>query len=106
MNKFINNQEFIVEIFDCEREAKQAGEIGDAILAARSKWLDNTISPIGYILTATPYMWLGILLAWLFGIVLGWFPIAGAYSFNVAGLLQRWQPQHQPNGLGGYLQVV
>jgi peptide/nickel transport system permease protein len=49
--------------------------------AARSKWLDNTISPIGYILTATPYMWLGILLAWFFGIVLDIFPIAGAYSF-------------------------
>ncbi len=49
--------------------------------AARSKWLDNTVSPLGYILTATPYMWLGILLAWFFGIVLGIFPIAGAYSF-------------------------
>ncbi|MBN3585087.1 ABC transporter permease, partial [Algoriphagus aestuarii] len=32
--------------------------------AARSKWLDNTILPIGYILTATPYMWLALLLAW------------------------------------------
>jgi peptide/nickel transport system permease protein len=52
--------------------------------AARSKWLDNTVSPIGYILTATPYMWLGILLAWLLGIVLRVFPIAGAYSFNMA----------------------
>jgi len=51
--------------------------------AARSKWLDNTISPLSYILTATPYMWLGILLAWFFGIVLGWFPIAGAYSFSL-----------------------
>lgn len=51
--------------------------------AARSKWLDNTVSPIGYILTATPYMWLGILLAWFFGIVLGVFPIAGAYSFSM-----------------------
>jgi peptide/nickel transport system permease protein len=51
--------------------------------AARSKWLDNTISPIGYILTATPYMWLGILLAWFFGIVIGIFPIAGAYSFDL-----------------------
>jgi peptide/nickel transport system permease protein len=51
--------------------------------AARSKWLDNTISPLGYILTATPYMWLGILLAWFFGIVLGIFPIAGAYSFSM-----------------------
>lgn len=51
--------------------------------AARSKWLDNTISPISYILTATPYMWLGILLAWFFGIVIGVFPIAGAYSFSL-----------------------
>ncbi len=49
--------------------------------AARSKRLDNTILPLGYILTATPYMWLGILLAWAFGIVWGIFPIAGAYSY-------------------------
>lgn len=67
--------------------------------AARSKWLDNTISPLGYVLTATPYMWLGILLAWFFGIVLGIFPIAGAYSFEmrphlslafIGSVLQHW----------------
>jgi peptide/nickel transport system permease protein len=67
--------------------------------AARSRWLDNTISPLGYILTATPYMWLGILLAWFFGIVLGIFPIAGAYSFAmrpnpswafIGSVLQHW----------------
>jgi peptide/nickel transport system permease protein len=67
--------------------------------AARSKWLDNTISPLGYILTATPYMWLGILLAWTFGIVLGIFPISGAYSYAfrphlswvfLGSLLQHW----------------
>lgn len=50
--------------------------------AARRNWLDNTALPLGYILTATPYMWLGILLAWVFGIALGVFPIAGAYSFD------------------------
>lgn len=49
--------------------------------AARSKKLDNTILPIGYILTATPYMWLGIVLAWAFGIIWNIFPIAGGYSF-------------------------
>ncbi|NIN64780.1 MAG: ABC transporter permease subunit [Anaerolineae bacterium] len=67
--------------------------------AARTKWLDNTISPLGYILTATPYMWLGILLAWVFGIVLDIFPIAGAYSFElrprlswtfIGSLLHHW----------------
>ncbi len=51
--------------------------------AARSRWLDNTVLPVRYILTATPYMWLGILLAWFFGIVLDVFPIAGAYSFDM-----------------------
>ncbi len=51
--------------------------------AARSKRLDNTLLPLGYILTATPYMWLGILIAWFFGIILQWFPIAGGYSFSM-----------------------
>lgn len=49
--------------------------------AARSRRLDNTLLPVGYILTATPYMWLGILLAWALGIVLDIFPISGAYSY-------------------------
>lgn len=52
--------------------------------AARNKRLDNTILPLGYILTATPYMWLAILLAWLFGIVLRLLPISGAYSYAIA----------------------
>mgnify|MGYP001036497333 FL=1 len=52
--------------------------------AARTKWLDNTVLPLGYILTATPYMWLGILLAWVFGLILGIFPISGAYSLAMA----------------------
>ena len=52
--------------------------------AARKKWLDGAVLPLGYILTATPYMWLAILLAWLFGSILQVFPIAGAYGFNLA----------------------
>ena len=51
--------------------------------AARRRWLDNTVLPVGYVLTATPYMWLGILLAWALGSVAGVFPIAGGYSFDV-----------------------
>lgn len=51
--------------------------------AARSKRLDNTILPIGYILTAMPYMWLAILLAWVLGIVYDVFPISGAYDYNL-----------------------
>jgi peptide/nickel transport system permease protein len=51
--------------------------------AARRKWLDNTVLPLGYVLTATPYMWLGILLAWSLATVAGLFPIAGGYSFSL-----------------------
>ncbi len=67
--------------------------------AARNKKLDNTLLPLGYILSATPYMWLGILLAWLFGIVIRVFPIAGGYSFSMRpnwsfafiwSLIQHW----------------
>lgn len=51
--------------------------------AARNKWLDNSVLPLGYTLTATPYMWLGILLVWVFGIVYNKFPLSGAYSYNM-----------------------
>lgn len=68
-------------------------------LAARRRWLDNTALPVSYALTATPYMWLGILLAWSLGIVGGVFPVAGGYSFElrpdwswafVGSLAQHW----------------
>ncbi|MFV2198758.1 ABC transporter permease [Nocardiopsis sp. LOL_012] len=51
--------------------------------AARSKVLDNTILPVGYILTATPYMWLALLLAWSIGIVADVLPASGGYSFSL-----------------------
>ncbi|MEV4169665.1 ABC transporter permease [Nonomuraea sp. NPDC049709] len=51
--------------------------------AARRKLLDNTVLPVGYVLTAMPYMWLAVLLAWGFGVILGWFPVAGGYSFSM-----------------------
>jgi peptide/nickel transport system permease protein len=52
-------------------------------LAARRKALDNTVLPVGYVLTATPYMWLGILLAWGLASELQWFPISGGYSLSI-----------------------
>jgi peptide/nickel transport system permease protein len=50
-------------------------------LAARRKTLDNTVLPASYVLTATPQMWLGIVLAWLFATTLAVFPVSGAYDF-------------------------
>ena len=55
--------------------------------AARRKRLDNTVLPIGYILTATPYMWLGILLAWALGSVLRIFPLSGAFDQSMSPTL-------------------
>jgi peptide/nickel transport system permease protein len=49
-------------------------------IAARRKVLDNSLLPFGYTLTATPYMWLGILLIW--GLAVTWhaFPVGFAYD--------------------------
>ena len=52
-------------------------------LAARRKGLDNTVLPVSYVLTATPQMWLGIMLAWVFAITLGYFPVSGAYGLTL-----------------------
>lgn len=48
--------------------------------AARKKVLDNTVLPVWYVLTATPYMWLAILLAWALGKVAGIFPVGRSFS--------------------------
>ncbi|HUZ81685.1 MAG TPA: ABC transporter permease [Gaiellaceae bacterium] len=49
-------------------------------LAARRKVLDNTVLPLGYALTATPYMWLAILLSWVFAVIWQVFPVGFAYD--------------------------
>ena len=68
-------------------------------LAARRKILDNTVLPFGYVLTATPYMWLAIVLVWVFAITLGVVPVGFAYSPTavrgwsttfLVDLLQHW----------------
>jgi peptide/nickel transport system permease protein len=52
-------------------------------LAARRKWLDNTILPVGYVLTATPYMWLGLVIAFVLGFSFRIFPLSGGYGYNL-----------------------
>ena len=49
-------------------------------LAARRKWLDSTVLPVGYILTATPYMWLGLVLAFVLGFTFRIFPTDSGYN--------------------------
>jgi peptide/nickel transport system permease protein len=49
-------------------------------LAARRKVLDNTLLPLSYLLTATPYVWMAILMSWSLGVVWGIFPTAFGYD--------------------------
>ncbi|HEY6963482.1 MAG TPA: ABC transporter permease [Gaiellaceae bacterium] len=49
-------------------------------MAARRKVLDNTLLPIGYVMTATPYMWFAIVLVYVFAVTLSWAPVGLAYS--------------------------
>ncbi|HEU5213534.1 MAG TPA: ABC transporter permease [Gaiellaceae bacterium] len=52
-------------------------------MAARRKALDNTVLPVGYLLTATPQMWLGMLLVFVFATTLAWLPVSGAYDLSL-----------------------
>ncbi len=52
-------------------------------LAARRKVLDNTALPVAYVLTATPYMWLALVLAYFLAFRWQIFPISGAYDFSL-----------------------
>jgi len=52
-------------------------------LAARRKVLDNTVLPLSYVLTATPYMWLSLVLAYFLAATFEIFPISGAYDFSI-----------------------
>ncbi len=52
-------------------------------IAARRRWLDNTVLPVGYVLTATPYMWLGLVVAFVLSFQLRWFPMSLGYSQNL-----------------------
>ncbi|HSC91490.1 MAG TPA: ABC transporter permease [Gaiellaceae bacterium] len=52
-------------------------------MAARRKVLDNTVLPVSYVLTATPYMWLALVLVYVLGFRLQIFPVSGAYDFSL-----------------------
>jgi peptide/nickel transport system permease protein len=52
-------------------------------MAARRKVLDNTVLPFAYILTATPYVFLALLLAYFVAFQWELLPVSGAYDFSV-----------------------
>lgn len=55
--------------------------------AARRKWLDNSVLPIGYIFQAIPYAWLALVVPYLLGVVWHIFPTSRPYD---QGLLPHW----------------
>ena len=52
-------------------------------MAARRKVLDNTALPVSYVLTATPYMWLALVVAFVLGFWLRLLPMVGGYGQNL-----------------------
>lgn len=53
--------------------------------ANRGGWLDRTIDSLSSIGLATPPFWFALLLIYLFGYTLGWFPIIGMYTVGREG---------------------
>ena len=49
-------------------------------MAARRKVLDNTVLPVSYALTASPYQWIAMLIAWLLTITWRVFPVGYGYD--------------------------
>jgi peptide/nickel transport system permease protein len=52
-------------------------------LAARRKTLDNTVLPAAYVLTATPYVFLALVLAYFVAFQWELLPVSGAYDFSL-----------------------
>lgn len=45
-----------------------------------NKKVDKTTMPFFYFLASSPYFWMAGIVAFFLGVVIGWFPISGAYS--------------------------
>ena len=47
--------------------------------------LDGFLSPMSTFLTAVPYFWVALIALYVFGLVLGWFPLGGGYDPDLYG---------------------
>jgi peptide/nickel transport system permease protein len=63
-------------------------------MAARRKVLDNSVLPLSYALTASPYMWIAMIIAWLFAFIWRLFPMSYGYD---ATLIPAWDRQFITN---------
>jgi peptide/nickel transport system permease protein len=53
--------------------------LGIVVAWRRGSWLDATI-PITTFFSAVPYFWFGLVIVFIFGVVLRWFPLYGGYN--------------------------
>jgi peptide/nickel transport system permease protein len=53
--------------------------LGIVVAWRRGTWLDSTV-PITTFFSAVPYFWFGLVVVFVFGAVLHWFPLYGGYS--------------------------
>jgi peptide/nickel transport system permease protein len=49
----------------------------------RGTWVDNLLTPALTFLQAIPYFWLALILLYVLGLKLGWFPLYGAFDINI-----------------------
>jgi len=54
--------------------------IGMLVAWRRGSWLDSIVPPFLTFISAIPYFWMALALLYLFGFLLGWFPISGGYD--------------------------
>ncbi len=48
----------------------------------RGSWFDTTLSPLLTFFSAIPYFWFALIVLYVLGFVLKWFPLTGAYSLE------------------------
>jgi len=53
--------------------------MGIGVAWRRGSWLDATV-PVTTFFSAVPYFWFGLVVVYVFGVVLHWFPLFGGYS--------------------------
>jgi peptide/nickel transport system permease protein len=49
----------------------------------RGSWIASALPTLTTFLAAIPYFWVALLLLYVFGFVMGWFPLAHAYSLSL-----------------------
>jgi peptide/nickel transport system permease protein len=49
----------------------------------RGSWFDTALSPLLTFFSAIPYFWLALIVLYLLGFILKWFPLTGAYSLDL-----------------------